>query len=143
MFKSSVLSHKSDEAHRTVSTWDQFTFMFYGVLTGSSTLREIAKNLTLFGTNLAHCGIGSIPARSSISDANRDRDAVIFGTLYNNLYAHYKSHFSDSPYVFKDVNNEVDPKNVEIIDSTTISLFTDVYKKKLEEFPKMDKKKGD
>ena len=57
IFKSCVFTHQSDGAHKTVSTWDQFTFMFYGVLTGSSTLREIAKNFTLIGCNLAHCGI--------------------------------------------------------------------------------------
>lgn len=128
IFKKCVFAHQSEGAHKTVSTWSQFTFMFYGVFTGSSTLREIAKNFTLFGSHLAHCGIATIPARSSVSDANRDRDAAIFGTLYNRLYHHYRKYFSDSPYVLKKINGEVEPEIVEIIDSTTISLFTDVYK---------------
>jgi hypothetical protein len=141
IFNSCVSAHQSEAAHKTVTTWDQFTFMFYGVLTGSSTLREIAKNFALFGTNLAHCGIDTIPARSSVSDANRDRDAAVFGALYTKLYLHYKQHFSDSPYLYKDINGEIDPKNVEIFDSSTVSLFCDVYKN-TGRIPENGQKKG-
>lgn len=141
IFKSCVSEHQSEGAHKTVSTWNQFTFMFYGVFTGSSTLREIAKNFALFGSNLAQCGIASIPARSSVSDANRDRDAAVFGTLYNQLYHYYRKYFSDSPHVFSEINGEICPKIVEIIDSTTISLFTDVYKN-TGRIPENGQKKG-
>jgi len=141
IFNSCVSIHNSEAAHKTVSTWDQFTFMFYGVLTGSATLREIAKNFALFGSNLAHCGIATIPARSSISDANRNRGAAVFGTLHTKLYLHYKPYFSDSPYVFKKINGEVDPKSVEIFDSSTVSLFSDVYKN-TGRIPENGQKKG-
>lgn len=38
IFDSSVSAFNSDAAHSTVSTWHQFAFMSYGVLTGCSTL---------------------------------------------------------------------------------------------------------
>jgi hypothetical protein len=127
IFKLSVSKYNSDSVHRTVSAWDQFTFMFYGVLTGCSSIREISRGFALFGDKLTHCGIMSIPARSSFSDANRDRNADVFGDLYSSLYNHYKPIFSDS-YLKLEINGEIDPSKVEIFDSTTVSLFVDVFK---------------
>lgn len=127
LFEKSVSQFDSDSAHRTVDTWHQFAFMAYGILTGSATLREIGKNLSIFGPNLAQCRIKSIPAKSSISDANRVRNADVFGDFYLRLYEHYRSYLSDS-YLNMPINGEIDPKMVEIFDSTTVSLFVDVYK---------------
>ena len=127
IFKDCVAAYNADLVHKTVSTWDQFTFMFYGVLTGSSTLREIGKNFALFGDRLLQCEIKSIPARSSISDANSRRNAGVFGKLYLELYRYYKKELSGS-YLSLKINGEIDPKEVEIFDSTTVSLFKDIFK---------------
>ena len=127
IFKLSVNEFNADAAHNTVSTWDQFTFMFYGILTGCSTLREIRKNFALFGDKLTQCEIKSIPARSSISDANRKRNAGVFGKLYAELYQYYKKDLTNS-YLSSKINGEIDPCKVEIFDSTTVSLFTDIFK---------------
>lgn len=112
----------------------------YGVLTGSSTLREIIKNFTLMGDKLVHCGIYRIVKRSSISDANAGRDAQVFGHLYMQLYNHYKSYLSDS-YLSMPINNEVNPSQVEIFDSTTVSLFKDIFKA-CGRLPENGRKKG-
>src|SRR5690606_24349123 len=127
VFKGCVVEEKSDKWYKQVKTWDHFVFMAYGVLTGSSSLREIIKNFTLFGSNLRHCGIFLTPRRSSISDANSRRNSSVFGLLYIRLYAHYQQYLSDS-YLQLPINGEVAPNQVEIFDSTTVSLFTDVYK---------------
>lgn len=140
LFQMSVSKYNSDAAHGTVSTWDQFVFMFYGVLTGSSTLREIRKNFALFGNKLAHCGIKNIPFKSSISDANRLRNPDVFGDLYMRLYQHNKSFFSDS-YLSELINGEIEPKTVEVFDSTTVSLFSDVFKN-VGRIPHNGQKKG-
>lgn len=140
IFAQSVSAYSSDDAHRTVSSWDQFTFMFYGILTGSATLREIAKGFAIFGHKLAHCGIKSIPARSSISDANRDRNADMFGDFYMRLYRYYQSELSDS-YLKLKINGEIDPSQVQIFDSTTVSLFVDVFKN-VGRTPENGQKKG-
>jgi hypothetical protein len=127
LFDQCVYNENSDEAHGTVSTWDQFVFMSYAILTGGGSLRETYKNLQLLGDKIVHLGVSVIPARSSISDANRDRQASIFGQFYLELYSHFKHKLSDS-YLSELVNGEVKPGDVHIFDSTTISLFRDVYK---------------
>jgi len=127
IFDKVVLEKKSNEAHRTVSTWSQFVFLTYGILTKSGTLRETYKNFEMLGDKLCHLQMNIIPARSSISDANRDRDASVFGLLYLELYKHFQHHFSDS-YVSRLINGEISPSIVEIFDSTTVSLFKDVFK---------------
>jgi hypothetical protein len=140
IFELVALKHNSDAQHGTVSTWDHFVFMLYGVVTGHSSLREIGLNFTLMADNLAQCGVKSVPARSSISDANRDRSANVFGDLYLNLLQYFSNDLANS-YLHMKINGEVDPQMVEIFDSTTISLFSDVYKNS-GRIPKNGKKKG-
>lgn len=127
IFDNCVIEADADQAHSTVSTWSQFVFMTYGILTGSSSLREIHKNFELLGDKIIHVGLTKIPARSSVSDANRDRNSSVFGKIYIQLYVHFKSHFSDS-YLNRLINGEIKPSDVEIFDSTTVSLFKDIFK---------------
>lgn len=127
LFRKSVEVYSSDKWYKQVRAWDQFVFVFYGVLTGCSTLREIIRNFMLLGDKLVHCGIFRIPKRSSVSDANAKRDSQVFGHFYMQLYYHYKEYLSDS-YLPMKINGEIDPKQVEIFDSTTVSLFKEVFK---------------
>ncbi len=101
--------------------------MFFAVLTKSSYLREVVSNFELNKEGLKHFGLQQIPKRSSISDANRNRDSSIFGYFYQLLYQHYKSILSDS-YIFLAIQGEIAPNRVEIFDSTTIRLFKDIFK---------------
>jgi hypothetical protein len=57
-----------------------------------------------------------------LSDANQKRSSDVFGNIYNKLLVQYGDVFSDSR--IKDVIN----KQIEIFDSTTISLFKDILK---------------
>ena len=127
LVKKSVDEFSADKWYKRVKTWDQFVFMTYGVLTGSSSLREIIKNFMLMGDNLAQCGIYSVAKRSSVSDANAKRNSQVFGYLYTQLYEHYKKYLSDS-YLCMPINGEVEPSKVHIFDSTVITLFKEVFK---------------
>ena len=127
IFKEAVNDCQSDKWYKKVRTWDQFVFMFYAILTGSSSLREVIANFALMGNKLAHCGIYRVPKRSSISDANAKRNSGVYGKLYRELYGHYKSYLSDS-YISMPINGEIDPGKVEIFDSTTVTLFKEVFK---------------
>jgi hypothetical protein len=69
-----------------------------------------------------HFQLNHIPKKSTLADANERRDADVFGTIYNKLLRQYGHYLSDSR--IKDVID----KQVEIIDSTTISLFKDILK---------------
>lgn len=55
--------------------------MFYGALTGSSTLREIIKNFTLLGDKLVHGGIFRIAKRSICMKAAATNGKVFLASL--------------------------------------------------------------
>jgi len=63
-----------------------------------------------------------IPMRSTLSDANKGTDAYVFGSIYHKLLRKFGHQLSESR--IKDVVN----KQVEILDSTTISLFKDILR---------------
>jgi len=134
------MEYNSDKWYKKVKTWDQFVFMFYAVLTGGSSIREVMKNFMLMGDKLTHCGIFNVPRRSSISDANANRGASVFGHLYLQLYKHYKSYLSDS-YLPMKINGEVSPGIVEIFDSTVVTIFKEVFKA-CGRMPKDGRRKG-
>jgi len=69
-----------------------------------------------------HFQLQHIPKRSTLADANKRRDSSVFGSIYHKLLQKYGHHLSDSR--MKDVIN----KQIEIFDSTTISLFKDILK---------------
>jgi hypothetical protein len=69
-----------------------------------------------------HFQLNHIPKKSTLADANQRRDSEVFGKIYNNILIQHKNIFSDSR--IKDVIN----KQIEIFDSTTISLFKDILK---------------
>jgi transposase len=69
-----------------------------------------------------HFQLEHIPYKSTLSDANKRRGAEVFGLIYNKLLKKYEQFISDSR--IKKVIN----KQIEIFDSTTISLFQDILK---------------
>lgn len=103
-------------------------------------MREVIANFALMGNRLVHCGIFNVPCRSTLSDANAKRGSGVFGLLYEKLYDHYKPYLSDS-YLSMPVNGEIDPGNVEIFDSTTVTLFKEIFKG-CGRLPKNGRKKG-
>lgn len=127
LFQKCVSESQSDKWYKKLKSWDQFVFMFYAVLTGGSSLREVLKNFILMGSKLQHCGVFTVPKRSTVSDANARRNPELFALLYFYLYAHYKDLLSDS-YVSRWVTEEISVDQVEIFDSTTITLFKEVFK---------------
>jgi IS4 transposase len=64
--------------------------------------------------------LNHIPKRSTLSDANKKRDVLVFENIYHQLLKQYGGFLSDSR--IKDVIN----KQVKIFDSSTISLFKDI-----------------
>lgn len=69
-----------------------------------------------------HIQLDHIPRRSTLSDANKQRSSDVFGYIYNQLLLKYGHLISDSR--IKDVID----KQIEIFDSTTISLFKEILK---------------
>lgn len=116
-----------------------FTVMLYAVIMRFDSLREITSATMMEWRKLAHLGIKDLPRRSTLSDANARRSHEIFGKIYQRLYLTYKDKLSsDSP------SGKMPKwmKKLQIIDSTTISLFSNLIFKGVGRNPKTGKKKG-
>ncbi len=110
-----------------MSTYRQLVFLLYGVISKCHSLRNLCKNLLFLEGKLCYLGINKLPAVSTLSDANINRSSDVFGSIYQGLYEYYKSYLSDS-YINMFIGGEVDPAKVEVFDSSTVSLFVEVFK---------------
>jgi len=96
--------------------------LLYGVFSYCNGLRELCEGLLGCEGKLLHLGLDKAPARSTLSDANNKRSYLIFETLYFALVKQYSSFISDSRL------RGLSIRNLKIIDSTTIRLFSDILR---------------
>lgn len=114
--------NQSDRYYKRFKTIDHLTTMIYVVLSGCNSLREITSIMLACEGRINHLGLQRFPKRSTISDANRKRNSEVFSEIYFGLYRKYSKFISDSR-----IKNE-SIKGLKIVDSTTISLFSDILK---------------
>lgn len=112
--------NNSDRYVKVFKTYDHLITMLYVVLSGCNSLREISGIMLACANRINHLGINHFPKRSTISDANKRRSSIIFQTIYFDLYEKYKQYLSDSKAIKKVF------KNLLIVDSSTISLFSNI-----------------
>ena len=120
-------------------SWQHLVIMLYAVIRRFDSLREITDSMFPEARKLAHLGIKLMPRRSTLSDANARRPEAIFEAAYRHLYTTYRGELS------ADSRKRQTPKwfgRLQIIDSTTISLFSDLLFKGAGRHPKTGKKKG-
>lgn len=127
LIKECVNNHNSDRYYKTMSTYRQMVFLLYGVISRCHSLRNLCKSLLFLEDKLCYLGIDKLPATSTLSDSNIKRNSDVFASIYHNLYKHYGQYLSDS-YIRMFIGGEVDPAKVEVFDSSTVSLFVDVFK---------------
>ena len=121
------------------NAWCHLTVMLYAVISRFDSLREITSATMMECRKLQHLGIMDLPRRSTLSDANSRRPDEVFGKIYMDLYQTYKDRLSsDSP------SHKVPKwmKRLQIIDSTTVSLFSNLIFKGVGRNPKTGRKKG-
>jgi hypothetical protein len=126
LVEQSVSEHQSDRYYKTMTTYKQMVFLLYGVVTRCHSLNNLCKNLLFLEDKLLYLGIDRLPATSTLSDANIVRGSDVFATLYNKLYVHYKETLHPAHCSF--IEDQVDMKKVSVFDSSTITLFVDVFK---------------
>lgn len=98
----------------------QLITLLYGVFTYCNGLREICEGMLACEGKLNHLGFDKAPARSTLSDANTNRDWKCFEAIYYSLLRRYHSFISDSRLKGLSI------RNLKIIDSTTIRLFSSI-----------------
>ena len=141
--KSKILQiSRNHGSERYVKSFDGFTHlltMLYAVIMRFDSLREIETSMTAEVRKLHHIGIERVPKRSTLSDANVRRSEKFFEEVYRDLYETNKSKLtSDS----RRGGTEEWLKRLRIIDSTTISLFSNLIFKGVGRHPKTGRKKG-
>lgn len=121
------------------NVWIHLVVMLYAVIKRFDSLREITTSLLADTNKLAHIGITFKIGRSTLADANKRRPEVIFEHIYRDLYVRYRYE------LMSDSRRRQHPKwldKLQIIDSTTISLFSNLIFKGVGRHPKTGKKKG-
>lgn len=119
--------------------WQHLIVMLYAVIMRFDSLREIEASMFAEAHKLHHLGIFTMPYRTTLADSNCRRPAAFFEAVYRHLYTRYKD------VLFSDSRNGKSYKWMErlhILDSSTISLFSNLVFKGAGRNPKTGKKKG-
>lgn len=125
-----------------VKSFDGYTHLLtmpYAVIQRFDSLREIETSMTAEVRKLHHVGIDTVPKRSTLSDANARRPEKFFEEVYRDLYEANKGILSSDS---RRNGTEEWIKRLRIIDSTTVSLFSNAIFKGVGRHPKTGKKKG-
>lgn len=121
------------------TAWIHLVVMLYAIIKRFDSLREITTSLLADTNKLSHLGITFKIGRSTLADANKRRPEIIFENIYRDLYTRYRNE------LISDSRKRQRPKwmdRLQIIDSTTISLFSNLIFKGVGRHPKTGKKKG-
>lgn len=119
--------------------WTHLVVMLYAVIMRFDSLREIMASIQAEARKLCHLGITTMPSRSTLSDANKRRPEIIFESIYRDLCTTYRNILSSDSRQNRDT---AWMKRLQIIDSTTITLFSNLLFKGVGRHPKTGKKKG-
>lgn len=107
-------TYKSDHYCKRFYSWDHLITMLFATFSQCQSLREITTGMLAAEHKLQHLGLRHTPRRSTLSDANKRRPEQFFADLYHQLVKQYVLRSPDSR------------RGIYIVDSTTISLFSDV-----------------
>lgn len=124
-----------DRYVKKLDGYSHFVILLYGVLMRHDSLRGIVVGMLSEANKLQHLGVDYMVKRSTLSEANNRRDSEFFSQIYFSLFQKYKGFLADSR------TRRSWERLLHIMDSTTISLFSNVLKG-VGRNPKMGKKKG-
>jgi hypothetical protein len=112
--------HKSDYYVKKFDTSDHLISMLFSTFAHCTSLREVAASMLGLKGKINHFQLKHIPYKSTLSDANKRRSHLVFQDVYYSLLKQYHPIISDSQQSYAWENR------LEIIDSSTISLFKDI-----------------
>lgn len=117
-----VRQTRADRYYKRFKTYNHLIAMLFSTFSRCNSIREICTGMLACEGKLNHLGLTQAPKRSTFSDSNKNRDSGVFEAIYYALYKRYASLLSDSR------NISLSLKQLFIVDSTTISLFSDILK---------------
>jgi len=106
---------------RKLPAYEQFLVLAFAQLTWRESLRDIETCLASFGPKLYHSGIRQPTARSTLADANENRDWRIFADFAHVLIQQATTLYADEPFA-----GELQAAAY-ALDSTTIDLCLSLF----------------
>jgi IS4 transposase len=110
----------ADHYVKKFDTSDHLISMLFSTFAHCTSLREVAASMLGLKGKMNHFQLKHIPYKSTLSDANKRRNHLVFQDVYYSLLKQYQPIISDSRQSYAWENK------LEIIDSSTISLFKDI-----------------
>jgi len=117
-----VKKHDADRYCKKFKAFDHIVTMLFCCFHHCTSLRELITGLQANAHRLHHLGMKHTPRRSTVADANERRSSVFFEDLYHELFRHHFGVLPDSL-----PKGRISDK-IFIVDSTTITLFSEVFK---------------
>lgn len=120
-FRRCVAKYQGNWKVKTFTCLDQFLCMAFAQITYRESLRDIEACLRSQSNKLYHMGIRGTVSRSTLADANEQRDWRIYAELAHTLIATARRLYSAEPFI-----EELD-ETVYALDSTTIDLCLSLF----------------
>ena len=117
-----VSEYDSDKYYKSFKTYDHLVTILYATLVGISSLQELSTVLLACEGRVGHLNLKGFPKRSTLSDANKRRGSEVFANIYYGLCKRHRSFLSASSPLSPSV------RHLKIVDSTTITFFSDILK---------------
>ena len=114
--------YQSNRYYKKLPLRTHLVSLLYGVFSYCNGLRELCEGLLACEGKLSHLGLDRAPARSTLSDANTKRNFLVFAMIYEELLKQYHSFISDSRLKGLSI------RNLKVIDSSTIQLFSEILR---------------
>ena len=121
IFRHCVAKYRGDFNIKKFSCLDQFLCMAFAQITYRESLRDIEACLRSQSKKLYHMGIRGSVSRSTLADANENRDWRIYAELAQTLIATARKLYSSEPFL-DDLK-----ETAYALDSTTIDLCLSVF----------------
>lgn len=120
-----IQRHQSDKGCSKYKTYDQLVALIFGQLNKCYTLTDISCGLSVSSTFLSDIGLSQSPAKSTMSDGNKNRSYKVFESLYLSLLSYHKRLLKSCHQ--SQVIEEVKQQTIKLIDSTTVSLCLSLF----------------
>lgn len=120
-FRRCVERYSGNYKTSSFSCWDQFLCMAFAQLTYRESLRDIETCLRAVGTRLYHLGIRGYVSRSTLADANENRDWRIYADLAQVLIRSARQLYANESF-----GVELQ-QSVYALDCTTIDLCLSLF----------------
>lgn len=114
--------YNSDRYTKKFTTYEYLVTIIFTVTSNCSSLREVSSIMLACEGKINHLGLKDFPKHSTLADAYKRRSSEVFAAIYHLLYKCYHGFLSDSRVY------EPAVKDLKIIDSSTITLFSHILK---------------